>query len=131
MADFSRSRVEGPSVPPRTSILSSSQGVEGSSAALDRAPAPLGRVVLTLQGDQRVDAADGAERGGRLVDFGASLSSTEKPPAAARRGADAFATWAAAFDPVMRMTLTGLGDRHAEASRSTAKGGPVWLIAGK
>ena len=33
------------------------------------------------------------------VDFGASPSSTEKPPDAARRGADAFATWPAAFDP--------------------------------
>ena len=61
------------------------------------------------------------------VDFGASLSSTEKPPDAARRGADAFATRAVAFDPKMRMSLS-LGDRHAEASRNTAKGGPVWLI---
>ena len=42
------------------------------------------------------------------VDFGASLSSTEKPPDAARRGADAFATRAVAFDPKMRMTLKAL-----------------------
>jgi hypothetical protein len=33
------------------------------------------------------------------VDCGASPWSTEKPPDAARRGADAFATWPAAFDP--------------------------------
>ena len=73
-------RVEGPSVPPRTSILSSSRA---SSAIRPRLTArrSLGRVVLALQRDQRVDAADGAERGGGCVDFGASPSSTEKPPA--------------------------------------------------
>ncbi len=64
-------------------------------------------------------------------DFGASLSSTEKPPDAARRGADAFATWAVAFDPEMRMAEPWPCDRHAEASRNTAKGGPVWLTPGK
>jgi hypothetical protein len=42
------------------------EGVEGGPAPLDRAAAPLGRVVLTLQRDQRVDAADDGERGDRL-----------------------------------------------------------------
>src|SRR6187549_2137621 len=42
------------------------QGVEGVPAPPDGAAAPLRRVILTLQGDQCVDAADGAERGGRL-----------------------------------------------------------------
>ena len=49
-------------MPPSTVV----EGVEGGPAPLDRPAAPLRRVILTLQGDQRVDAADGAERGDRL-----------------------------------------------------------------
>lgn len=77
------------------------EGVKGGPAALDRAAAPLRRVILTLQGDQRVDAANGAERSDRLRRFRSVALVNRKT---AGRGADAFATWTAAFDPVMRMT---------------------------
>src|SRR5438552_1673348 len=62
--------------------------VERAPTALDRAAAPLGRVVLALQRDQGVDAANGAERRRGLCRF-RRLARVDRKAAggdAARRG---------------------------------------------
>ncbi len=62
------------------------EGVEGGSAALHRAAAPLRRVILTCRAISASMPPMVAERSGRLRRFRSVASSTEKPPAAARRG---------------------------------------------
>src|SRR6185503_2052388 len=64
-------------------------------------------------------------------DFDGSCSAIENPPDDVRRGAADGATPAVTFGPAMRMRLAGLVTATANPSRNTAKGGRVWLMAGK
>ena len=130
-ADFSRIRVEGPERAAQDLDLELVEGVERGPAALDRAAPPLGRVVLALQRDQRVDAADGAERRRRLRRLSAPRPRRPRSRRT-RRGAARTRSQPGRWRSIRRCACAAsLGDRNAEASRNTAKGGPVWLTAGK
>ena len=65
------------------------EGVERVAAALERMPAPLGRILDSLQGNQRVDAADRPQGAGAPAAVRPSPSLTVKVPAGARRAAAA------------------------------------------
>ena len=121
VAAFSRCSVEGPGAPPRTSSLSSSSTSRAVRPRVDRAALSLGRVVLTLQREQGVDAADGAERSRRqrrlrrlaLVDgetagCGAARRGRVRDLAGGVRSVDAHE---------LDLSAPSLGGRNAEASR--------------
>ena len=103
--------------------------IERYPAALNRMLATLGRVLEPLQGNERIDAADGAQRGRRRCRAGLSASPSVKALDAGLRMAGAAAAAAVPLGPEMRMA-------KALAPRPWMLGAPayprlLWLIDGK
>ena len=106
------------------------QRVERDPAAADRAAPALGLLVLALQRDQGVDAADGAQRRHRLrrprrLVLGDGKSAGRRPLGRRRRRRPV--RWRS----VRRCAWRRLPGRGGNPPRNTAKGRPVWLIPGK
>ena len=130
VTDFSRISVEGPSAPASSSTLSSSSTSSATRPRLDRAAAALRLLVLALQRDQRVDAADGAQRRHRLRRPRAPRSRRPK----IRRPQPAWSPTErrpGRWRSVRRCAWRRLPAEAADPPRNTAEGRPVWLIRGK
>ena len=130
--NFSRRRVACDRRAAEQADLELVEHIERHPAALDRTLPPLGRVLEPLQGDQRVDAADGAQpdrRSGRAWSLARPSDEERRCAAPPDRGRGRERP---SVRSVQRCACRGRRLARARgASRSPVTGRSVWLIGGK
>ena len=129
MADRSRIKRAGAERAGQHVDLERVEHVEGVTAAPDRALAPLGRIVLALQGEQGIYAADGTQRRRGLRLLWRLLLGDRKTPG---RGAPGRGRGVDPYRGVRSEDAHGGGLQvPAQTRPECRKGGPVWLRPGK